>query len=292
MPILGRLIKGFKFGFKYLGWPLTLLMSVWDFIKGFKDTQGTLWDKIKGGLWSAIEGFIELPVKFIGWLIEKVLGWFGIEVEGVADGIMNNIKRFLDFILDFNPFAPIMDFFEGFFGTEGTFMEKLKAGMDNIIGNMGERINKWFGPLIDAISPFIAGITGAISELWSSFVNWVKDKIPNWMPGKDEALNALAGGGGAIGNMETPVTTSSPIESVNKTEKAKIKNDVQAAKSMEDTVDAIKEMEKNRKSDVTKNTIAAMSRNNQSGGGGDVKQIPDEIDNGLVSVKNYSGELD
>jgi len=295
MPILGRIIKGLKFGFKWLGWPVTLLMSIFDFIKGFKDTEGTLWDKIKGGLWEALKGFIELPVKFIGWLVEKVAGWFGIEIEGVADNIMNSIQGFLDFILDFNPFAPIIDFFEGFFGTEGTFMEKIKAGADNVIKNIGDRIDKWFGPILDSISSIVSGVAGTITNLWNKI-----------FPGED--LPTPTGGGQLRVAVPDPFgkaererrkqeiwdrgNTLSPIDAVNKTESAKIKNNVQSAKSMEQAVDAIKEMERNRKSDVTKNTLAAMSQNNQSGGGGDVKQIPDEIDNGLVSVKNYSGELD
>ena len=93
IPFIGKLFKSLKFGFKILGWPITLLLSVIDFIKEFKNSEGILWEKIKGGLWGALEGFIELPVKFIGWVVEKItaelekLGIGVVAAVSLADGL-------------------------------------------------------------------------------------------------------------------------------------------------------------------------------------------------------------
>jgi hypothetical protein len=292
IPILSQMLKGLKFGFKWLGWPVTLLLSIVDFIKGFKDAEGTLWEKIQGGLWKALEGFIELPIRFVGWVTEKVLGFLGIQVDGVGDKMMESLKTIFDFLTDFNPFAPIVDFIQGFFNTEGNIGDKLAGGAGNALEGMQERLNKWFSPLMEAITPFVSGIAGFVSELWSGFVNWAKDKIPDWLPGKESALNALAGGGGAIGGIEPVTATNSPVEAASKKETAKIENSNETARKMEESNQLLKEMQRNSKNDATRNTLNAMSNNNQGSQGGDTKQIPDEIDNNLVSVRNYSGELD
>lgn len=295
MPILGRIIKGLKFGFKWLGWPVTLLLSIIDFIKGFKDTEGTLWEKIQGGLWKVIEGFIELPVKFIGWVVEKVLGWFGIEAEGVGDKMMDTLKTVFDFFTSFNPFAVIVDFLEGFFSADGTFMEKLKAGASNVVNNLTDRIDKWFGPILDSISSIVSGVAGTITNLWNKIFpgddlptptagGVIRKAIPDPF-GKAERQRAKE-------SLWARANTASPAEAVLKNETSKIENDTQNAKKMEEMVDAMKEMERNAKRDSTNNTLNAMSSRNQTSQEGDVKQIPDEIDNNLVSVKNYSGELD
>lgn len=91
------LVKGLKFGFKKLFWPLQIIVSVIDFIEGFMGTEGTIIEKIKGGLWKVIEGFIKLPVKLFGWLADWVLELFGIEIEGgAASKIMEGIKWLFD----------------------------------------------------------------------------------------------------------------------------------------------------------------------------------------------------
>jgi hypothetical protein len=75
-------------------------MSVIDFIKGYSGTEGAMFDKVKEGLWKALEGFIELPVKFVGWLAESVLGWFGVEVKDVSGKMMAVIKNGFMMVLD------------------------------------------------------------------------------------------------------------------------------------------------------------------------------------------------
>jgi len=119
--LIGKFVKGFMKGFKILGWPLTILLGVIDFIKGFMTTEGSIIDKIKGGLIGAIKGFIEFPVKVIGWIADKILGLFGVEIKGGAGnammkGLMWVVSKALDVILWpfrmlYKGFKMIIDFF-------------------------------------------------------------------------------------------------------------------------------------------------------------------------------------
>lgn len=97
IPLLAKFIRGLKFGFKVLGLPITLLFGLIDFIKGFMNTEGTFFDKLKGGLWSVFEGLFGLPIKIIGGIVDWVLDKFGIKVEGsVGKLIMDKIKSVFD----------------------------------------------------------------------------------------------------------------------------------------------------------------------------------------------------
>lgn len=127
LPILGKLFGALKFGFKFLGWPIQIIFGVIDFIKGFAQAEGSLANRLIEGGKAAIMGFIELPVKLIGWVIEKLLDLFGIEVDGIAQKILDVISSIFDLFTSF--FRPVIGFFEGFFKTKGSFMDKLKGAV-------------------------------------------------------------------------------------------------------------------------------------------------------------------
>ena len=78
--------------------PFMVLLSLWEFWKGFAGTDGNFAEKIIGGIKGIFDMFIELPVKIIGWLIEKVLSFFGVEVDGIADSIMGILHSIIDYI--------------------------------------------------------------------------------------------------------------------------------------------------------------------------------------------------
>ena len=141
-------------GFRILGWPLQILMSVMDFIKGFSETEGSIFEKITAGLREAIIGFLELPIRFFSWITEKVLGFFGFEITGIADNILSGIREMFDFqkilvafeyfftyiktlgrflILPLNALVSILAFAIGFFESDGSFLEKIAAGFKKFI---------------------------------------------------------------------------------------------------------------------------------------------------------------
>jgi len=262
---LAKLGRAFMYGFKILGWPLTILIGIYDFIMGFIQTEGTLWDKFKGGFKAAIFGFIEMPIRFLAWLIEKVMGWFGVSVEGLGDKIMNWISGFLDLILDLNPLKPIFDFFTGFFGTEGTFVEKLKGGLGNMI----------------------AGVVNLFARVWNTMVEYAYKLLPDWVVNK-LGIKKIDVPGGTSGG------STSDAESKNKEAQAAAKK-----KEMEEAEKARIEQERIAKEqlEATKNagatTAAAVGGQGGQGGnaGGDIPQIPDEVDNWGVTSKNYDMEM-
>jgi hypothetical protein len=96
IPLIGGILSrmGFMFvkGMKFLGWPLTILMGVIDFIKGFAKTEGSIADKIMGGLKEAIMGIIEMPLRVIGWAFDKLTG-----SEGSGDKIVEFVSGWIDF---------------------------------------------------------------------------------------------------------------------------------------------------------------------------------------------------
>jgi hypothetical protein len=194
----GKLAKAFKFGFKILGLPLTILLGVIDFIKGFRNTEGDLYDKIKGGLIEAITGFIELPIQFIGWIVEKVLGLFGVEVDGVGDKMMEKIRGFLDFLLDFNPFKPMWDFIDGFFSTEGTFLEKIKGGFNKMLDGFTDVYETWIKPIVDTVFPKVKNF---FVSLFEGVTNWIAEKISK-IPGAGWLMEKMSGGSKAKGGYE------------------------------------------------------------------------------------------
>lgn len=158
IPFIGKLFKAVKFGFKWLGWPLTILLSVIDFIRGYSETEGSTWEKIKGGLWKAIEGFIVLPVTFMGWVIETIAGWFGVELDNVGKDIMDFIKAMFNLVI---------------FGWEqlGTLI------WQEILVN----IPKWTMKLIGILGDIVTWFYDFFVDFWNETIEWIKSVVPDWM---------------------------------------------------------------------------------------------------------------
>lgn len=289
-PIIGKLIKGLKFGWKWFGWPLTLLLSIIDFIKGYSRTEGTMWDKIKGGLWAALEGFIELPVRFISWVVEKVAGLFGVELDGMGNKIMDMIhigfNVILDFIKDFNPFTPIISFFKGFFGKDGTLMQKISAGASAVIIDMSSIYKKWGDKIMSAISPIITGVYNFFVDFWNSAVSWMTSKIPEWLPGKDSIVKGLQST--TLSRMEPPET--SVTSALNQNDKMKIENKQKSDKEIKDAMDNMTKTikEENRKTGDAINAISQVQGGSNNTTGIEASQIPDETDNNLIGLMNFN----
>ncbi len=105
--ILGPLLRGIRRGFTRFFWPLQILLSLIDFIRGFAATEGDILDKIKGGLMTAFIKLMELPIRAFGWFLEK-MGF-----EGATANILAVVKTIFGGILDFilSPFKLIQKAF-------------------------------------------------------------------------------------------------------------------------------------------------------------------------------------
>lgn len=275
IPFIGKLFKGVKYGFKWLGWPLTLLMSVIDFIKGFKEMEGPLFEKIKEGLWSALEGFIELPIKLVGWLTEKVLNLFGVEVEGLS-------KKFMDitrtgFMMIFNGWKLLFD--------PKTWSELFDWSKD-IVAAIAGKAREWKDAIVDSITNIVFGVVNFFTGFWNNMVDFMASKIPSWIPGSSSLIKGLK-------SMQLDMTTpgGDVAAAAIETDKMRIANRTAQQK---ETAAGLKELNENVRLGTAENRNAISSMANIQKGGNsttivDQQQIPDEIDNNLISIANYGG---
>jgi hypothetical protein len=111
IPILGKLVTGFVKGFTKLFWPIQIIMSVVDFIEGYQNSNGDIFDKVKSGVKNVIMKFIEWPMN----LLERAWNWLAKELgfEGVAEGtFMKKAGKGIDWVFDIIP--KMWKWFEGF----------------------------------------------------------------------------------------------------------------------------------------------------------------------------------
>jgi hypothetical protein len=102
IPILGKLVTGFAKGFQKLFWPLQIILSVIDFIEGYQNSNGDVFDKVKAGIKNVIMKFIEWPMN----LLERAWNWLAKELgfEGVAEGtFMKKAGKSIDWVFDMMP---------------------------------------------------------------------------------------------------------------------------------------------------------------------------------------------
>lgn len=162
IPLIGKFVKGLATGFKFLGWPLQIVLSLIAFVKGFMKTEGRIIDKIKGGLMKVVEDFIKFPVKLIGWIADWVLGLFDVEIKGgvgekLLSGIMWVVERAINIIL-----APF---------------RMIKAGFDLLMSVLEPVYAKskaesgWFAKTIDFIGKVLSGIWNFVMKYTP--VGWI-----------------------------------------------------------------------------------------------------------------------
>ncbi len=158
LPILGRFISAFKTGFKFLAWPLQIIMMAIDFIKGYAGKEGDIVSKIKAGLLGVVKGFIELPVKLFGWIADWFLGLFDITVKGgSAKVIMDNVMQFA-----------------------GIFIDNMIQFVTVLMGFMKSMWNFIAPVLIPLVKDTIEGISILIQgfqSAWDEFKPWMASKI-------------------------------------------------------------------------------------------------------------------
>lgn len=107
--------------------PLTIIMGLWDFFKGFTETEGSFGDKFKAGMIGLVDGLIgwalDIPKAIISW-IAGALGF--TEVEKALDSF--SFKTILTDIMNFGE-EFFTQFFEGVFylfdGGIGEIADKL-----------------------------------------------------------------------------------------------------------------------------------------------------------------------
>lgn len=107
--------------------PLTIIMGIWDFFKGFSEKEGSIGDKFKEGMVGLVNGLIgwlvDIPKSIISWIAGK-LGFKEIEKE-------LDMFNFKDFIREFINVGQEM--FEGIFNFFMNTLPELVGKITDVI---------------------------------------------------------------------------------------------------------------------------------------------------------------
>lgn len=162
LPGINLFVKGFAWGFKKLFWPLQLIISAIDFVKGFQATEGDLLEKIKGGIKNVIVKFFEFPAKILGsawdWLLNKLGIISADEMGGSSDKILKGIGIVID----------------KFFDTYKIIFGGISAGIEILFGKLREV--KW-EETFDNMKKWILWFVGIPRRLTDKVTSW----LPNWL---------------------------------------------------------------------------------------------------------------
>lgn len=272
LPIIGRVLKGLKFGLKWLGWPLTILLSIIDFIKAWKAETGDWQDKLFAGLKAVFHGILDFPLEILGWVWDKLMGLFGIESTGTGDKLKKWFDDIMGFMFEWGPIGIITDIIKGF-TDEGGF----KAAFQD----KADKLQNVFLTIMD----FVGGV-------WNSFLDWVSQKVQDIPWVGDDLANITEG---LKAEPKKPVVIKKDIPKlVSAHEKRKIEMQQEQSDQVKKAIDETTKATKDNAA-KTNDVIQGMSLVSSHGGGGgsvEQKQIPDELDNQVLSVKNYSGDMD
>jgi hypothetical protein len=169
IPLLGRLVKGVRIGFKWLGWPLQILLSLIDFIRGYSASEGDILDKIKAGILFALTQFFELPIRVFGWLMKK-LGW-ETATEDTLIAVKSAFGKILDII--FYPFRWIYDTLSAVSFKEGV-IDPIKIILDNIKNFFTEFFTRIYTSLKEVFekSPLLHPVK-YLKEKFGGAVDWL-----------------------------------------------------------------------------------------------------------------------
>lgn len=198
-PILGKFFAGFAKGFgtimkgvPVIGWFITAIMGVIDFFKGFNETQGTFYEKLKAGITTMISGFFDPVFELIGWVSDKFLSLFGVEVEG---GVASKLKGGFDSLVNglfylgewiFNFFAvTIPDFFVSIV-TKITDMWKSITD-----GGIIETVIDTLTNFAKTIKEFVMGLIPDFSSMRDMIMEKAKEYLPDWVVDKMKTENKV-----------------------------------------------------------------------------------------------------
>lgn len=156
-----------------------IFYAIYKFWQGFKMSDAETWaGKFKDGIKNMILSVVKWPLMLLEWLLGKL----GFASEGLTKSVTEWLGKWIDFVYGFTPLAAIINFVEGFFKTDGTFIEKLKGGFEMMVGEFKKHLAKWGPILADAISPIIKGVVDFFATIWNALLSYMISEIPDWLP--------------------------------------------------------------------------------------------------------------
>jgi hypothetical protein len=217
--MFGLFKAGIMTGFKFLGWPLTILMAIIDFIRTFIKTEGDIVTRVTTALHSAIVGIFEMPLRILGWLVEKFASVFGIQITGLGDflatsfsnlvaGILNLITSSFSWVKEkmsggvSNLFSSIWDAIFGIVKDIGTWLTEninvkkllssawsgLKSGYNNTVNFFSKDESSAIAKQEESLPPATVETIKKIDEQKKIEINKVKEVplISNELPSMSE----------------------------------------------------------------------------------------------------------
>jgi len=202
--LLGIFFRSIQTGFKILGWPLTMLLGLIDFVRGFMSTEGSIVEKIKGGLLAAIKGFFDPIIWVFDWVGKKLgIGEIGTKIYKSVTMVMGYITDFLMWPVNF-----VMNFIEGYKkegfmgGISNAFNSLWQSFADlagtilNYFQTIPTKIFSWIGKIfgfdteaIEITFDFKSWLLGLPGRIWE----WIKGTFTFEKPDiKSDSTNWLA----------------------------------------------------------------------------------------------------
>jgi len=140
--------------------PITIIMSLWDFFKGFSETEGDILDKIGGGLGQLVKGLIGMPLDLIKSAISWVMGALGFEQ---AEAWLDSFS--------------IGDMLAGFVKTAFEVLTYPITYVQKLLGNIWDGIKGVFGGIWDVIAGIFTGDFSRIGDGIMSIFGGVWDLV-------------------------------------------------------------------------------------------------------------------
>ncbi len=170
LPGLRVIAYGLKLGFTKLLWPLQILLSAFDFIEGYMNTEGSIMDKIKAGIKNMIMKFVKWPVHVIG----KFIDWlFGMKKGTTEKTMLKGIEKYIDlffkyFGLIFKPIGIALSWLVDLL--QKTTWQDVK---DTIV-----KIRTWLSELPFKLFDWLAEVYNAGVEMARPFIgDWLAEKM-------------------------------------------------------------------------------------------------------------------
>jgi hypothetical protein len=308
VPALKIFGLGFISGFKKIFWPLQVIMSVIDFVKAYQSTEGDVGTKVIAGIKNVVMKFLEMPVRLLGWLFEKFLGLFGVEVTGTGDKLMGWLGQAFDMWIGYIKFM-----WKWVVEKPIELLKFIFEGLKSFLDDFG--VTEWVSGVTNTVVDFFTNISNTIGDAFKELWGAIKDKdILGSIMGifssnkKEEAHGAALGGfvkttglvnvhaGEVIGPIEKIIDSPSKIITRTKNEINEKKNEIEkqkiiTSKNLENIIkesnirvaDAI-----GQQTGELGNTINANVVQQSQSGGSSKESIPDEIENFGILLMNKS----
>jgi len=265
IPYLKKSMGLLKLGIKRLLLPIAILLDVLDFMEAYEKTVGTKWDKVREGLWAALDDWIELPLSLFLNTMNLAMKMFGeeMDVQAKLDEWMKAMKAGWDYFLT------------------GQFI--------NDIVNFGIKLSNFFTGLINGMIENAANAASSIPMVGKELANNIRGMKMDMMltnhPTKKSTLeNARSLKAAEIARG----VDVAGVESRVKEKEEEAKREEQWHKENQEAMKRIQE-----------GTYAAQLRRGvgnwfsglrSNGGQGDVKQVPDEIDNFGLAINTLNSQ--